>query len=207
MTETLVIRLRAERDRTAEWVVVDDTGAVTGAPSSGPLAGIAPSLPGRRVVVLLPAALVLRTRTDVPVKGTGRIAQALPFALEDQVTEDVEELHFAAGGRLADGQIAVAVVRRDLLTRWLALLGEAGIFPQGVYAEGDALADIPGTAVLLVEGTQAILRDAGGDPVVSEADTLDALLELWLGQPRAPAGDSVLLPRHLQVYDATVDGV
>ena len=207
MTETLVVRLGTDPGNPVEWVVADDTGAVVTAPSSGPLDGAAASAAGRRVVVLLPAALILRTRTEVPVKGTGRIAQALPFALEDQVTEDVEELHFAAGTRLADGQVAVAVVRREHLTRWLAALAGAGIHPQGVYAESDALADIPGTAVLLLEAQQAILRDAGGDPVVWEPDALDALLEVWLAQARPAVVDGVVPPRNLQVYDATNDGV
>lgn len=211
MTETLVVRLGTDPAGPVEWVVADDTGAMVTAPSSGGLDGAAASAAGRRVVVLLPAALILRTRTEVPVKGTGRIAQALPFALEDQVTEDVEELHFAAGARLADGQVSVAVVRREHLTGWLTALTEAGMHPQGVYAESDALADIPGTAVLLLEADQAILRDAGGDPVVSEPDALDALLEVWLAQPRPAVVDGLVdggvPPRNLQVYDATVDGV
>jgi type II secretion system protein L len=43
--------------------------------------------------------------------------------------------------------------------------------------------------------------------VVSELDSLNDLLELWLAQPRPAGADGTVPPRHLQVYDATVDGL
>jgi general secretion pathway protein L len=191
----------------AEWAVVDATGACVMAPAAGPLAGAAALGAGRRTIVLVPAVRVLRTRTDVPVKGTSRIAQALPFALEDRMAEDVEELHFAAGARLADGQVAVAVVRREWMAAWLEQLDTAGINPQALYADSDGVVDVAGTSILLLEQQHALLRDPGGDPVVAELDALDSLLELWLAQPRPPAVDGAVPARNLQVYDATVDGV
>lgn len=213
MSETLVIRLVADDPESgqgtglAEWAVVDDTGACVLAPAAGPLAGAAPLGASRRTIVLVPAARVLRTRTDVPVKGTNRIAQALPFALEDLMAEDVDELHFAAGARLADGNVGVAVVRREWMTAWLEQLDASGISPQALYADSDGVIDVSGTATLILEQQQAVLRDAGGDPVVAGLDALDSLLALWLAQPRPAAVDGAVPARNLQVYDATVDGV
>ena len=213
MSETLVIRLVTD-DRTsergaglAEWAVVDVTGACVLPPATGPLASAAALSAGRRTVVLVPAARVLRTRTDVPVKGTSRITQALPFALEDLMAEDVEELHFAAGSRLADEQVAVAVVRREWMVAWQEQLNAAGINAQALYAESDCVLDVAGTSTLILEEQQALLRDPGGDCVVAELDSLESLLELWLAQPRPAAVDGAAPARNLQVYDATVDGL
>jgi len=205
VNETLVIRLLGE-DR-AEWAVVDAAGACVLAPSAGPLAGAAPVAAGRRTVVLVPAGAVLRTRAEVPVKGANRIAQALPFALEDVLADDVEDLHFAAGARLPDDQVAVAVVRRELLDGWTARLTEAGIRPQALYADSDAVLDIAGNSVLVMEDHQVLLRDPGLDPVVSGPESLADLLELWLAQARPAGPDGAVPPRHLQAYDATVDGL
>ncbi|MEO7387058.1 MAG: type II secretion system protein GspL [Gammaproteobacteria bacterium] len=213
MSETLVIRLVTD-DRAlagdfgqAEWAVVDDTGACVLAPATGPLADAAALGAGRRTLVLVPAVRVLRTRVQVPVKGANKITQALPFALEDLLAEDVEELHFAAGTRYPDEQVAVAVVRRERMDSWQAQLETAGIQPQALYADSDAVLDIAGTSMLVLEQHQALLRDPGGDPVVSELESLDGLLELWLAQPVAAGIDGTPPPRHLQVYDATVDGL
>ena len=213
MSEILVIRLVTD-DRTpeggaglAEWAVVDATGACVVPPAAGPLAGAAALSAGRRTVVLVPSERVLRTRAEVPVKGTSRIAQALPFALEDLMAEDVEELHFAAGSRLPDNQVAVAVVRHEWMVAWQERLEAAGISPQALYADSDGVVDVAGTSTLVLEQQHALLRDPGGDPVIAELDALDSLLELWLAQPRPPAVDGVVPARNLQVYDATVDGV
>ncbi|MEQ1800501.1 MAG: type II secretion system protein GspL [Gammaproteobacteria bacterium] len=217
MSETLVIRLVTDDPAPfvdpavaavqAEWAVVDATGACVLAPATGGLADAADLCPGRRTIVLVPAVRVLRTRADVPVKGTSRIAQALPFALEDLLAEDVEELHFAAGSRFGDEQVAVAVVRRERMDSWLAQLAGNGIQPQAIFADSDAVLDIAGNTTLVLEQHHALLRDPGGDPVVSELESLEGLLELWLAQPRTAGPDGNLPPRHLQVYDATVDGL
>lgn len=213
MSETLVIRLvtddPAQRGGAgeAEWAVVDATGACVLAPATGSLGDTAALCAGRRTVVLVPAVRVLRTRVDVPVKGASRIAQALPFALEDLLAEDVEELHFAAGARHADEQVAVAVVRRERMDSWLEQLSAAGITPQAIHADSDAVLDVAGNSTLVLEEHHALLRDPGGDPVVSELDSLEGLLELWLAQPRPAGPDGAVPPRHLQVYDATIDGL
>lgn len=206
MSETLVIRLDATHPERAQWVVVDSTGACVLAPSVGLLDAAAPLAAGRRTLVLVPASRVLRVRTDVPMRGANRIAQALPFALEDLLADDVEELHFASGTRSPGGQVSVAVVRRDHMDSWLASLATAGLEPQGLFADSDGVADIPGMSILLLEDGQAVLRDPGGDPVVAETEGLDELLELWLAQPALPNADGAIPPRNLQVYDATLDG-
>jgi type II secretion system protein L len=90
---------------------------------------------------------------------------------------------------------------------WLAQLASAGIQPQAIHADSDAVLDIAGTSTLILENHHALLRDPGGDPVVSELDSLEGLLELWMAQPRAAGADGALPPRNLQVYDATVDGL
>lgn len=206
MSETLVVRLGARNAALAEWVVVDDTGACTLAPAAGPIEGAAALTAGRRTVCLLPSTRVLRTRAEVPVRNQNRLALALPFALEDLLAEDVDELHFASGVRHTDGRVSVAVIRRTHMDEYLTLLADAGLAPHAIFADSDGVADLAGTTTVLLEDTQVILRDPGGDAVAAETDGLDALLSLWSAQTR-PIGESgVTTPRHLQIYDATTDG-
>ena len=186
MAETFVIRLPTEPDVPVSWVVVDDIGAQIGETGSVDLAEAASIIGNRRVIVLVPAARVLRLRAEMPLRGTGRILQALPFALEEQIAQDVETLHFAASDRDAAGQIPVAVVDRKLMQQWTEQLNEAGIDAHGVYAESDGIAALPATATLLLDTDCAILRDQHGNTAVGDPDGLELMLELFI----AGAGDA-----------------
>jgi len=80
------------------------------------------------IVVWTPAAETLLLRARLPTRSAAKIAQALPFALEDQLVDAPEKLHFAFI-READGALAVAVTRRERMEGWLAALTAAGLVP------------------------------------------------------------------------------
>ena len=187
MTDHFVIRLHGTADH-AEWVTLDDTGALLAPPATGPLVEAAAAAAGRRVTVLLPATEVLRLRVELPAGGRSRMMQVLPFALEDQVADDIEDLHFAAGPRDEAGRVNVAVIRRDELMDLLERLRGAGIAPQALLAESDCLPPIPGTATLVVDDERGsfLLRQADGELAAGELDCLDTVLELALTPAAEP---------------------
>jgi general secretion pathway protein L len=103
------------------------------------------------IVVVVPGEDVLLTRAELPKSSAARLAQVLPYALEDQVLGTVEEQHFALGPAGDDGRHAVAVVTRDRLDAWLRQLREAGV-------EADVL--LPETLAVPLRGVQpAVLLD------------------------------------------------
>jgi len=58
-----------------------------------------------------------------------RLLQALPYALEDQLTDDIEDLHFASGEHQADGNLPVAVISKKTMEFYLELLASWQIKP------------------------------------------------------------------------------
>ena len=192
MAETFVIRLPTKPDVPVSWVVVDDIGAQIGETGLVDLAEAANIIGNRRVIVLVPATRVLRLRTEIPLRSTGRIRQALPFALEEQIAQDVDTLHFAASDRDAAGQIPVAVVDRKLMQQWIEQLNEAGIDAHGIYADSDGIAALPSTVTLLLETDCAMLRDQHGNAVVGDPDSLELILELFMaGGGNTPEKDAI----------------
>jgi general secretion pathway protein L len=89
------------------------------------LEGLAPT---KEVVVWSPAADTLLLRARLPTRNPAKIAQALPYALEEQLVDPPEALHFAFTHE-ADGALAVAVTRRETMDRWLAALAASGLQP------------------------------------------------------------------------------
>lgn len=83
----------------------------------------------REVVVIVPAEDVVLMNIKLPKMSRSRMLQALPFALEEQLVADVEDLHFAAGEYQGDGSVPVAIVAHEKMQQWLALLKSWHINP------------------------------------------------------------------------------
>lgn len=176
MAEFLVIRLGVDREQAASWIAVDSNGTRTSQPVTGPLASAARDVADRSVIVLVPATTVLTTTVNIPIKGGSRLRAALPFALEEQLADDIEDLHFAAGTRRDSGQVPVAVVAHEQMSEWLEQLDAAGLAASRIVPESYGLARIPGTMSLLAAEDQIIFNDgADNEFVMQGAKPSDAL--------------------------------
>ncbi len=208
MAEQLIIRISPGVPSVCQWVVTDAEGIPVSTPGSGQLSEASALAAGRRVIVLVPATVVLRTSIKVPVKSPKKILQVLPFAMEDQLAEDIADLHFAAGRPDANGSVPVAVVRRAELEEWQQQWRAAGLDVQAVYADSDGLDHMPGTAVLLAEADRVCLRDETGELSAVDSGSLNGLLTLWLHQDHGdvrPHLVAYLAPDCAQTVQAELD--
>ena len=204
MAENIVIRLFVDEDKPVEWILTDSSGARHSAPTHGSLSAAAAAAVGYRVLALLPSSDMLITTADVPAKGA-RLLQALPFALEEQLAEDVDKLHFAAGARRSNGLTPVVVTDRQRFEDYLARLRGVGLEPEGVYAEVQGLARIPGTISMLIDSGDLLINDGADIELdlqdMSPGDALVAIgaLDDPIGDDEAAEGSNEL-PGHVLVY-------
>lgn len=78
-------------------------------------------------VILVPAEDVRLLGVDLPIANRARRAAALPFVLEDEVSEPIEALHVALGGELSPGRHLAGIVRHDRMTEWCEAIDAAGL--------------------------------------------------------------------------------
>src|SRR5258707_15302498 len=114
-------------DSELRWRRVAPGGAVREGSQRG-LEGLAPA---EDIIVWTPAAETLLLRARLPTRSSAKIVQALPYALEEQLIEPPESLHFAFAHE-ADGAHTVAGTRRELMKSSLAAPQSAGIPPAGL---------------------------------------------------------------------------
>jgi len=204
MAEFLVIRLPADADAAADWVAVDDSGSRRSPPATGALRDAAADVGDRSVIVLAPGRDVLSVTVDLPARGA-RLQAALPFALEDQLADDIEDLHFAAGKRLDNGHLPAAVVAHERMRTWLERLADAGIRPDRLVPENHGLARIPNTTSLLLAGDEILFNDGADTEFVMEG--LSPAEVVAAASVRAASGDDAgaAPPRHLLVYCEPAD--
>lgn len=194
MADYFVIRLGQSADAAVSWIVVDDRGTRRGQPGKGSLADAAREVRGRAVIALVPASEVVTLSADIPAKGA-KLQAALPFALEDQVADELELLHFAAGARRDDGSIPVAVVRRQTLSDWLTWLSDAGIEANRIVPENHGLARTPNTMSMLVGDGLVMFNDGERTEfVIADMNPSEALAAAGILGGEESAG------KHLLVY-------
>lgn len=149
MPERLLIRLHA--DGALSWLGLDAAGRAMGAsrPGAPPAAVIAAA---QRITVLVPAHEVVLVQTSRLPGTRAQWHRALPFALEERLAAPVEDLHFAAHADASRDALRVAVVARQRMDAWHTLLRDAGIRPDAMHAQSEALP-------LRAHGTCAIIDD------------------------------------------------
>ncbi len=220
MSETLFVRLPpgATPGCALEWVLLDASGArmaagthrgnaaaaaaewvgdaATAEVAAEATLPVEPALPlGHRLVAFVPASEVSIAAVELPARSASKALQLAPFALEEQLAGDIDELHFAAGPQEDSGKTPFIVCTRAAMERWLEVLQSAGLSPAAVVPDLLAVPANPGHTVLWLEAGQVTVRAPGQWPMLLDAEPLDAALELAgvLGAPAQP---------HLLVYAA-----
>lgn len=168
MPHTLLLRLSENGQDDAEWLSIDADGLPETTRRRGPLSLAAVAARSMQVVVIAPATQILLAEPELPPGSGVKLARAVPFALEEQLTEDVDQLFFALGKRRTGGGTPVAVVARRVLQGWLSQLAAAGIEPAALYADMSLLPPNPGLTVLWLEDARLSVRRPGKLPFAVE---------------------------------------
>lgn len=186
MAEWLLLRLPRNASDEASWIIADARGNAISAPQSGPLEQATMRAAGRHICALVPSTDVLLAEPEVPVKAGTKLQQVVPYALEEQLAQDIDDLHFAIGKRTGDSQTTpVAVVAHSLMEDWLGTLKSAGLTPEYMYADCDLLPENPGHAVALLESDVVVVRPPIGPALSMPADALADALDIARHQGEA----------------------
>lgn len=181
MRETLYIRLDgAGSGADVEYGLAAGADLRMQASERGPLEQALALAPGRRLILFAPTTEVRLTTATVPAKQAAKVLQAVPFALEDQVAEDVDLLHFAIGPRQPDDSHPVAVVARKRMDAWLAPIQSRGLRIDALIPESLALpvdADMAHWSAL-ADRSQVIVRNGLWSGFACDIEELLSFLSL-----------------------------
>jgi general secretion pathway protein L len=192
MPQTLLLRLPPPGQEETEWLVMDDAGDSGTTRQRGSLTLAAAVSRTGKVVALAPSTQILLAEPVLPPGSGVKLARAVPFALEEQLTEDIDDLSFAVGRRGQSGGTPVAAVSRAVLQGWLSDLAAAGLEPLAMYPDISLMPENPGQTVLWLEKERLAVRRPGALPFAVElspvsealvvagviADSLDTAAEL-----------------------------
>ncbi|NOZ37051.1 MAG: type II secretion system protein GspL [Gammaproteobacteria bacterium] len=108
------------------WIQINEQQIVSDL-KLGSLANAAEDLAAEAAIIYVPGADVLLTQVRLPDNRRKQLLKALPYALEDDLIDDVDRLHCVLGSRVEPGLYNSAVVAHEKMRYWLDSLENAGI--------------------------------------------------------------------------------
>lgn len=188
-----ILRLPAGEGQELSWCAFDGEGGHH--IGRGDLRSAAARAKGLPLTVLMPAQTVLLTQAAAPTANRQRLIRLVPFALEEQLAEDVDKLHFALASSRQDHHIGVAVVAHDELKGVMEFLVEAELNPRSVTSELFMVPCHEGAWSVLLEDGQALVRTGREQGYSVDPGQLQTLLMMAM-----KANEQA--PNTLYVYDA-----
>ena len=107
--------------------------------ASLPLGDVVTRLKHQPVALIVAVEQVASCAVSLPAGSAHWQRQALPYAVEPLLAEEVEDLHLALGERLRDGRHRVVAINRTLLDGWLSHLRGEGLQVRAIHVDADLL--------------------------------------------------------------------
>ncbi|WP_260260138.1 type II secretion system protein GspL [Vibrio intestinalis] len=181
MSEYLIVRLSNNHQLDKQWLVWSESqkeviasGVV---PAEQELSVIADYAMQRQTIVLLSATDVLLKQVTVPAGGARQFETMLPYLVEDDVAQDVDQLHFTVLAK-QDSQADICAVDKQWLQQQLTQLREFGFNVRKVLPDALALPDGEGISAVELAGQwllkkqhyQAVSVDSAWLPMMAQSD-------------------------------------
>jgi len=196
MRNTLLLRKDPGNESIWRWLKLDVEGRPQGSIHAGALTDVAREASGQRIVVLVSGSDCLLTRVSIPGGSRQKLLRAVPYALEEQLSEEVENLHFAVGSTQVDDAWPVAVINKQFMDELTEGFSEAGLDVQQVIPEVLALPYSGDETSVLVENDVALVRTDSTTGFAVDSDNLGILLAA-----RMTDDESALSPLRLFVRE------
>ena len=201
MQETVIIYIQSdllesldiEESHFVKWIKLDEDGVPITRGAEARLEQVSSVTQNANVIVLLPLEQMLLTNVNTRARKQKHLQKAIPYALEDEVADDVENLHFALGQRYGENDFPVAVIDKSILDNILDELDHVGIYPDMVTADVFGLPFRENTWTLLIENERALVRTGVYQGFTIDLHNLQQMLTSSLRQAE-------ITPAELNVY-------
>ncbi len=178
---------------TVEWCIVGDGGHLT-SPTESSFAEFVDLIHQRYehsylfgITLIISGINVVTTQVNIPSKQTRHIAQAIPYMIEDQVSQDVSKLHLIMGARDSEGNVPVLAVPHQLMEGTCNLFEQFDLPLDSVLADMLCLPLQEAEWTFLIDGRFFLIKKGPFSGMSIEMDAapvvLGSIVEHWPDKP------------------------
>ncbi len=193
MADTLLIHYQPEQPNKATWALVNTAGELSNMLSQGSLNDVAPLADKHKTIVLLDSCNIYIDAVKLPIKNAQKLLRAIPFALEEKIADDIDELHFVAGKTASDGKTPVAAINNQILKDILNTLEASSIKPAALIPDSLCLTANETQWAILLQGDKSKLQFTHYQAAEFDRDTLPLLLSSELQNSDRQQPEKIIL--------------
>ena len=193
MADTLLIHYNPALPDNATWSLVNAAGEMTTMLSHGALKDAASIAEKHKTIVLLDSTDIYIDSVKLPIKNQQKLLRAIPFALEETIADEIDDLHFVAGKTSSDGRTPVAAIRHETLKKILDNLKASAINPVALIPDSLCLTANSSQWAILLQGERCKLQFNSFDAGEFDRDTLPLLLKSELQQEERKQPEKIIV--------------
>ena len=165
-----------------QWVLADRKG-IADSGVVDRLDGLPLTVGKPKLVAVVPGEQVVTRTVDIPATSIRKQLAVIPYAVEEELADSVDAMHFALLQAAGDGPASFAYVARSAMDDWLGKLALAGIRPDAMLPDYLLLPRGDTTATQLIQDNSGriLMRCGTHHGAVVEPE----ILALWLQQQDA----------------------
>lgn len=180
MSEQLFIQLPANPEQGLHWYHQKQQSVLeSGHADISELSDLGQRFNHLDIIILIADHECLVTQVSLPTKQRRQQLKALPFALEEQIASDIEQVHFALGKAEANQPLPVVAIEQARMDYYFELINQAGLTPKAMLPSC-ALVTAPDDAIVIYQVGEQYLVNQQGNCFAANADDLALMLKLSL---------------------------
>jgi general secretion pathway protein L len=135
-------------------------------------------LKDKSMVLLLPATWLYQSKTKIPSKNLDVLQKSIPFAIEEELSNEVEENYYAFNVN-DDGSQDVIAIKKELLEGIGRSIKQNKLDISGIYSELDWIPAVEDAVSVWIEDDYALIRFGDGQVMRSAQAQVPQLIDMF----------------------------
>lgn len=140
MSDTLLIHFDINTAHQATWSMCNAAGELTGKITTGTLQELAEFAGEKNAVLLLNSQCLHISQLTLPTQNLQKMIKAVPYAIEEYIAEDVEDLHFVVAKNKHNNKTDVVGIEKQTLQNIIDIFHELKINIETIIPDALCLA-------------------------------------------------------------------